>query len=79
MLVMFVLYNVDPPSEDTLHSSISEVAIGNAVAISALFALLKAMMPLVKSPMHHLHLMLILHLFTHLIHKPTSLPVENQA
>ena len=79
MLVMFVFNDIDPPSEDTLHSSISEVAIGNAVAVSALFAFLKAMMPLVKSPMHYLHLMLILHLFTHLIHKPTSLPVENQA
>ena len=78
MLVEFALYHFDPPSEGALHSSISKVAIGDSEAVSALFAFLKAMMPFVKRPMHCLHLVLILHLLTHLIHKPTTLPVEDQ-
>ena len=78
MLVMFILHDIDPLSEDTLNRSKSEVAIGNAVAVSPLFAFLVAIMPFIKSLMHYLHLMLIFHLFTHLIHELATLPVENQ-
>ena len=75
---MFALYDFGPSTEDALHHSISKVSISDTDAVSALLAFLKAMMPFVESPMHCLHLMLILHLFTHLIHKPTALPVEDK-
>ena len=55
MLVIFVFNDIDPSSEDTLHSSIPKVAISDAVSVSALFAFLVAMMPFIESPMHYLH------------------------
>ena len=78
MFVVFVLHDIDPLSEDTLHRSKSEVAIGNAIAVSSLFAFLIAMMPFIESLVQYLHLMLIFHLFTHLIHELATLPVKDQ-